>query len=74
MFNEMKSFDTSDFEVSRALFATYGKRQPRAHLTIRQRTRLLVEFFGDVDASRGLPSVTSRAKSATLFPNSVQVL
>jgi hypothetical protein len=36
-------FAGNSLDEARALFARYGKRRPRAHLTIRQRSRVLAE-------------------------------
>ena len=39
-------FAGSSLDKARALFAAYGKRRPRARLTIRQRSRVLAERPG----------------------------
>ena len=37
-------FAGNNLDEAQALFAAYGKRQPRARLTIRQRVRVLAEW------------------------------
>jgi hypothetical protein len=37
-------FAGNSLDKARALFAAYGKRRPRARLTIRQRSRVLAEW------------------------------
>jgi hypothetical protein len=37
-------FAGNSLDKARALFAAYGKRRPRARLTIRQRSRVVAEW------------------------------
>jgi hypothetical protein len=37
-------FAGNSLDKARALFAAYGKRRPRARLTIRQRSRIVAEW------------------------------
>jgi hypothetical protein len=37
-------FAGNSLDKARALFTAYGKRRPRARLTIRQRTRVVAEW------------------------------
>jgi hypothetical protein len=41
---EQLLFAGNSLDEARALFAAYGKRRPRARLTIRQRSRVVAEW------------------------------